>query len=150
MGNESALRAIDGGGQVAVEPDWSLTYSAADDRVAAAEHWRSIVREMREVGTLAEANGAQIERAVDLRIVYERARRHVAEHGAVNPPRRGNAKAIARVSPYWQVMREAASDLDRTEAELGLSPRRRGAATKVDRKARAKAAADEFLRPVAK
>ena len=142
------MHAIEGGGQIVVEPDWALTYTSDDDQAAARAHWRSIVAELKQAGTLAEVNGAQIGRAVDMRIVYDLARREVAERGPVSKPKRGNPRAIARLSPYWQAMREAASDLDRIEAELGLSPRRRGAAGKVDRKARAKQAADEFLRPV--
>ena len=142
------MNVIEGGGQIVAEPEWAMIYSTEDAVAAARGHWRSIVRELQAAGTLAEVNGSQIGRAVDLRIVYERARNHVAEHGAVIPPKRGNARAISRVSPHWQAMREAASDLDRIEAELGLSPRRRGSATKVDKKGRARAAADEFLRPV--
>ncbi len=144
------MNVIEGGGQTVIEPDWSLTYSSEDDQAAARAHWRSVVAELTAAGTLAEVNGAQIGRAVDMRIVYDLARREVAEHGPVIKPKRGNPKSIARLSPHWQAMREAAADLDRIEAELGLSPRRRAQAGKVDRKARAKAAADEFLRPVAR
>ena len=134
------------GGQGLREPEWSDAYTDPLDVAAARAHWAEIVRELRDAGTLAAVNGAAIMRAVDFRIVYEHARREVAERGLVIKPKRGSKTAIARPSPYWGAMREAASDLDRIEAELGLSPRRRGAVTKVDRKSRARAAADEFLR----
>ena len=46
----------------------------------------------------------------------------------------------------WQVeMRAADSDATTAEMELCLSPRRRGAATKVERKKRAATAADGYL-----
>lgn len=139
------MEIIEGGPGLA-EPDWSQTYDDALDVVAARAHWSEIVRELREAGTLAAVNGSAVMRAVDFRIAYEKARREVAARGMVIPAKRGSKTSIARPSPYWSAMREAASDLDRMEAELGLSPRRRGAVTKVDRKSRARAAADEFLR----
>jgi phage terminase small subunit len=83
-------------------------------------------------------------------VIYDRCSREVAENGAVLKPKRGNPKAIARLSPHFQAMREAASDAAALEAELGLSPRRRSAAAKVVKKARAARASDAYLRPVAK
>jgi len=44
-------------------------------------------------------------------------------------------------------MREMASDAALLEAEFGLSPRRRSAATKAERKTRVARASDEFIQP---
>jgi hypothetical protein len=41
-------------------------------------------------------------------------------------------------------MREAGSDADRIEAELGISPRRRGSASKIERKQAKARAADAY------
>lgn len=140
------MNVIDGGNGSIEEPDWSQIYSDVLELDAARKHWAEIIRELRASDTLAPVNGQAIERVVNFRLIYARALQHVAEHGFVIPPKRGSKTAIARSSPYWVIMREAASDLDRMEAELGLSPRRRGAVTKVDRKARARVAADDYLK----
>ncbi len=127
------------------EPDWSAVYSDEVEQAGASQHWHGILSELRRLQALTAENASQIERLVHHRIVHAEAVRMVAENGAVTKPSARNAKSIARVSPWWTVMREAASDCDRIEAELGLSPRRRGgvatvAPVKATRKAR-----DEFL-----
>lgn len=143
------MNVIDGGAQVVAEPDWSQVYTDSLDLAFARDEWRGLVQALTAAGTLAPENARMMERCIDFRIAYERAKRVVAEKGLVVPPRRGNKTAIARPSPYWHAMREAASDLDRIEGELGLPPRRRGSVTKVDRKQRARTAADAYLRPIA-
>lgn len=72
------------------------------------------------------------------------------ENGAVTKPRRGNTKAIARISQHFSAMREMAADAASLESELGLSPRRRSSAAKTERKARTARPSDNYLRPVAK
>jgi phage terminase small subunit len=142
------MKVIDGGQQIVEEPDWEQTYSDTLDVGFARTEWRLLVAALTEAGTLAPENARQMQRCVDFRIAYEKALRQVAEKGIVIPPKRGSKTAIARPSPYWHAMREAAADLDRIEGELGLPPRRRGSVTKVDRKQRARQAADAYLRPV--
>jgi len=94
---------------------------------------------------LAAANGHSIQRLVCAYLMFDRMYREVAETGVVMKPRRGNSKAIARVSPYFTAMREAGSDAATIEAELGISPRRRGTAVKAERKQRRERAADAYL-----
>lgn len=143
------MEAIEGGGKTVIEPDWMQVYSDSLDIAAARSHWKSLERALLDAGTLAPENAAMMERCVHFRIAYEKAHREVADKGVVIPPKRGSKTAIARPSPHWHAMREAAADLDRIEGELGLPPRRRGSVTKVDRKQRARMAADAYLRPVA-
>lgn len=143
------MQLIDGGQQIVTEPDWPSVYSDDLDIAFARSEWQVLVEALTMAGTLAKENARMMERCIDMRIVYEKAKRQVAEKGMVLPPKRGSKTAIARPSPYWHAMREAASDLDRIEGELGLPPRRRGSVTKVDRKQRARQAADAYLRPVA-
>lgn len=126
---------IDGTGTIVPEPDWTLLLSDGLELAAAAEHWRRITTEMKDREILAPANAHAIQRLVLAYIVFDRCSREVAENGAVLKPKRGNPKAIARLSPYFTAMREAGSDADRQEQELGLSPRRRAGAAKVVKKA---------------
>lgn len=144
------MEAIEGTGRVAVEPDWSLLLSDPLEVEAACHHWQRITIEMRERETLAASTGHSIQRLVLAYLIYDRSARVVAEQGAVTKPKRGNPKAIARISPYFTAMREAASDAAALEAELGLSPRRRGGVTKVDRKNRKRSAAAAYLKSVEK
>ena len=139
------MNVIEGTGQIIVEPHWRMLLTDDLEVEAAAEYWRAVTTELRERNLLAPANRHAIQRLVLAYMIYDRSVREVAEHGAVTKPRRGNSKAIARVSPHFTAMREAANDAATLEAELGLSPRRRGAVTKVERKARAARASDEFL-----
>jgi len=143
------MNLLQGTGDVVPEPHWSMLLTDELEIAAAAEHWRRISTEMKERSILAPSNGHAIQRLVLAYVIYDRCSREVAEHGAVLKPKRGNPKAIARTSPHFTAMREAGSDADRMEAELGLSPRRRSTAAKVEKKAKAARASDSYLRPVA-
>ncbi|MBS7545107.1 phage terminase small subunit P27 family [Ancylobacter oerskovii] len=138
------MNVIDGTGQIVPEPHWRMLLTDDLEIDAATEYWRAVTTELRERNLLAPANRHAIQRLVLAYVIYDRSVRDVAENGAVTKPKRGNPKAIARVSPHFTAMREAANDAATLEAELGLSPRRRGAVTKVERKARAARASDEF------
>ncbi len=141
-----SVTSIDGTGEIVPEPDWESHFSDVLDRVAASEHWRLITTELKERGLLAPANGHSAQRLVNTYVVYDRMAREVAENGAVTKPKRGSKTAIARISPYFTAMREAGSDAANLEAELGLSPRRRGAVTKVERKQKVARASDAYLK----
>lgn len=142
------MKSIDGTGHIVEPPDWASVFSDELDIAAAVEHWRRLTTELRDRDLLAPANGHAIERLVNAYVIYDRAAKAVAEHGAVTKPRRGNAKAIPRVSPYFKVMREASAEAAALESELGLSPRRRSGATKVAHGKKAARAADAYLKPV--
>lgn len=126
-----SLVPIDGTGAIVAEPDWALLLTDDLEIAAAAEHWRRVTTELRERDLLAPANAHAVQRLVLAYLVFDRCSREVAENGAVLKPKRGNPKAIARLSPYFTAMREAGSDADRQEQELGISPRRRSGAAKV-------------------
>lgn len=140
------MNVIEGLGVTVPEPEWQSLFSDALEIAAAREHWRIITTEMRDRQLLAAANGHSIQRLVCAYLMFDRMYRHVAEHGVVLKPRRGNSKAITRVSPAFAAMREAGSDATALEAELGISPRRRGSTTKTDRKQRRERASDTYLR----
>lgn len=130
------MNVIEGTSLIVIEPDWSLLLSDALELDAAKEHWRRITAEMRERETLSPGNAHAIQRLVIAYLIYDRCSCEVAERGAVLKPKRGNPKAIARLSPYFTAMREAAADADRQEQELGIAPRRRAGAGKVEKKVR--------------
>lgn len=140
------MNVIEGTGSIVVEPDWESFFSDVLEIAAAKEHWRIITTELKERQLLAAANGHSVQRLVCSYLMFDRMYREVAENGVVSKPRRGNSKAIARVSPYFTAMREAGSDAAALEAELGISPRRRGSVTKAERKQRKERASDAFLK----
>lgn len=140
------LSSIDGTGAIVAEPDWSLLLTDDLELAAAGEHWRRVTIELKDRDLLAPANAHAIQRLVMAYIVYDRCAREVAENGAVLKPKRGNPKAIARLSPYFTAMREAGSDADRQEQELGIAPRRRSGAAKATRKVTRSRGADAYLK----
>jgi P27 family predicted phage terminase small subunit len=147
MGMNVTLSVTDGGDGRPPEPDWASLYSDELDIVAAHEHWGIVTRELDTAGTLAVANGSAIQRLVEFRVQYERASKHVAEHGAILPPKNKRAK-VGQWNPFWSVMRQADKAILAIEAELGLAPVRRGKATRVQRGKKANRAADAYIKPV--
>jgi P27 family predicted phage terminase small subunit len=144
------MDVIEGTGEIVAEPDWSLALSDPLEVAAAREHWRRISADMREAGTLAPGNAHSMQRLVNAYLVYDRAAREVTENGAVMKPKRGNPKAIARVSPYFTAMREAGSDAALLEDKLGVSPYGRNKVGKAQQRKRKSSAAANYLKPVAK
>jgi len=140
------MNVIEGTGLIVSEPDWALLLTDELERAAAADHWRRITGELREREVLSASNAHAIQRLVLAYIVYDRCSREVAESGAVLKPKRGNPKSIARLSPYFTAMREAGSDADRQEQELGISPRRRAGAAKVETKVKRQQAGGGYLK----
>lgn len=141
------MKAVHDTGSVVSEPSWPMLLTDELEIAAAAEHWRIVTTEMRSRSTLSPVNRHAIQRLVLSYIVSDRAAREVLENGAVTKPRRGNSKAIARLSPHFIAMREAASDAATLEAELGLAPRRRSVG-KVEGAKKASRAADAYLKSV--
>ena len=138
------LQGIAGGEGVPSEPDWSLIYKGTDDVSAAHEEWGVVVRETQDAGTITVANGHAIRRLVEFRIQYERASRIVARQGTIVPAKRTR---VPQINPYWVTMRQADEALKVLEAELGISPVRRGRATKVRREKKIEPASDRYLKP---
>ncbi len=141
------LATVDGGNGLPVEPEWHLLFTDETDIALAREEWGIVTREMREMTTIAVANGHAVKRLVMFRVQYERAARHVAEHGAMMSAKRAG---VLKANPYWTILRQADEGIRILEAELGIAPVRRGKATKLQRKARAPRASDNYLKPVAR
>lgn len=142
-----AFATIEGGDGHLPEPDWSKLFDDELDQAAATEQWGITVREMRDAGTLATVNSHQIKRLVIAYVNHDVAARRIAEQGAVIKAKR---TSVPSYNPWWTILQQASSQATQLEAELGLSPRRRNAAGKVQRKKTAARAADNYLKPVAK
>jgi P27 family predicted phage terminase small subunit len=139
------MQAVENTGSIVAEPDWESIFSDELDIGHAKEHWRVITTELSDRQLLSMANGHALQRLVMAYIVYDKAANEVAEHGAVSKPKKGNSRAIARVSPNFQVMREMANDAATLEAEFGLAPRRRAAAKKAELNKKVPRKADVYL-----
>ncbi|MCP3729268.1 P27 family phage terminase small subunit [Sphingomonas sp. MG17] len=129
------------------EPDWERLLPDAAERIAASAHWQRIVGEMRERETFADSNSHSVQRLVLAYLVYDRCSLSVATDGLVTEPAKDNPKAIARLSIYYQAMREAEKTTERLEQQLGLTPGRRAKVGKVVKKRERSAGADAFLGP---
>jgi P27 family predicted phage terminase small subunit len=138
---------MDGTGEIVPEPDWTSLFNDELEIGAAGEHWRRITTELKDRGLMSPGNAHALQRLVVAYVLYDRSLREVAEQGAVTKPKRGSKTAIARTSPHFVAMRELGSDAAVLEAEFGLSPRRRSAATKAERKTKVVRASDEFTKP---
>lgn len=139
------MEVIEGSGQIVPEPDWESLFSDVLEISSAHEHWRVVTTELKDRSLMSAGNAHALQRLVVSYVIYDRALREVAEHGAVTKPKRGNTRAIARTSPHFSVMREMASDSAILEAEFGLSPRRRSVASKAEKKTTVKRASDTYL-----
>jgi P27 family predicted phage terminase small subunit len=129
-------------------PNWSLLFSDSIEIASAQESWRVVTIELRERDLLTDTNRPLILRLVSAYVLYERELRHVAEHGAVIQPKRGNTKAIARVNPHFTTMSKLSIEASTLEGLLGISPRSRGKVTPAARKASRTRAADRYLKVV--
>jgi len=129
------------------EPDWAQLLPDAVERAAARAHWRAIAGEMQERETLSPANSHALLRLVLAYVVYDRCSLVVALEGMVTQPKADNPKAIPRLSVHYKAMEGAEKTAERLEAQLGLSPGRRGRVGKVTKKRERRADADAFLGP---
>ena len=129
------------------EPKWSALCEGKIEIAAAKAHWTRIIGEMQARETLAEANGHSVQRLVLAYINYDRAAAMVAKLGVVDEPSSDNPRSISRLSIHFKAMSEAEKTAERLEAQLGLSPQRRGKVAKVTKKRERSAGADAFLGP---
>ncbi|MDQ1081434.1 P27 family phage terminase small subunit [Pseudoroseomonas cervicalis] len=144
-----ALGVIAGPGMDIEEPLWELLIPDRPDglsaplREVAHREWVRVTAELRETQTLAAVNRHAVQRLVLAYVRYDAAAAMVMRDGAVVESPRTKVPQLN----LWQVeMRQADSDATGAEMELCLSPRRRSAAGKVQRKVKRATAADTYLR----
>lgn len=128
-----------------VEPEWARLLPDLKERAAASEHWRRVAGEMDAGQILAPSNGHALQRLVMAYLVYDRCSTMVAVDGLVIAKTAENPRSIERLSIYYKAMREAESTAERLEAQLGLTPGKRGKVGKVVRTRERSAGADAFL-----
>lgn len=131
--------------QLVTEPKWAVLLADSKERLAAKRHWKCVTEEMRQLETLSASNAHALQRLVMAYIIFDRCSAVVASQGLVIEPAADNPKAIARLSIHYKAMREAGNEAERLEAQLGLSPGRRGRVGKVVKKRERSAGADAFL-----
>lgn len=141
------LDVIDGGDGYPPEPRWAATFGRAADRTAAAEHWKSIVAELRSAEKLAAANGHAILRLVVAYMTFDRSAKEVMKSG---PVMKAPKTKVPTYNPWWTTMSNAASQASALEKELCITPRERNAGGKVAKKTTKKTGAAAYLKPVAK
>lgn len=115
------------------DPDWT---SRLDDILEVAEAtrlWGLFRGEMEAAGTFSAANWPALRDLVLIHILIGRALNEAITSGSVSKPKRGNAKAIARVSPHVEVATRLGRWALALEESLGLSPSARNRAGKVKR-----------------
>lgn len=132
---------------IVAEPKWSTLLPDAAERKVAAAHWRRISTEMKDREILSASNGHALQRLVLAYLVYDRCSQSLADGGIVDEPSPENPKAIARLSIHYKAMREAEKTAERLEAQLGLTPGKRGRVGKVAKRRERTAGADAFLGP---
>ncbi|MBC9176775.1 P27 family phage terminase small subunit [Pseudoroseomonas ludipueritiae] len=144
-----ALDVIAGPGMDVEEPDWELLIAERPDglhanlRKMARREWSRVCGELRDMQTLAAVNRHAVQRLVLAYIRYDLAAAKVLLEGeVVGSPNTG----VPQLSMWQVAMRQADSDATTAEMELCLNPRRRGAATKVQRKTKRVTAADSYLK----
>lgn len=142
-----ALDVIAGGDGIPPEPNWRAIFGRQADRTAAAEHWKSIVAEVRSAEKLAAANGHAILRLVVAYMTFDRSAKEVMKLGPVIKAKR---TGVPTFNPWWTTMSNAAAQAAAVEKELCISPRDRNAGGKVIRKARKQTGAAAYLKPVEK
>jgi P27 family predicted phage terminase small subunit len=141
------LDVIAGGDGAPPEPNWRSIFGREADRKVAAEHWKSIVAEIRSAEKLASANGHAILRLVVAYMTFDRSAKEVMKSG---PVMKANKTGVPTYNPWWTTMSNAGSQAAALEKELCISPRDRNSGGKVERKARKTTAAANYLKPVAK
>ena len=142
-----ALDVIDGGDGSPPEPRWQAIFGRAADRTAAAEHWKSIVAEIRSAEKLASANGHAILRLVVAYMTFDRSAKEVMKSG---PVMKAKNTGVPTHNPWWTTMSNASAQAQALEKELCISPRERNAGGKVVRKVKRQTGAAAYLKPVAK
>ena len=105
------------------EPDWALLLQDPLDIVAAREHWTRVTGELRLAGRWSPANEHAVWRLVIAWCLYDRSARMTLEQGAVVKAKR---TGVPQYNLHFAAMNSAAQQALQLEAELMLSPRKRG------------------------
>ncbi len=105
------------------EPDWALLLNDALDIAAARDSWLIVTAELRAAGRWTPANAHAVERLCIAYCLYDRAAREVLEHGAIT---RAAKTKVPQYSLHFTVLGNMDGVATRLEAELMISPRKRG------------------------
>lgn len=135
---------IEGGDGVPPEPNWRGIFGRAADRTAAAEYWRMLISEIRAAEKLAVANSHSIKRLVVAYVTFDISAKEVLKTG---PVMKAKKTGVPTYNPWWTTMSNAASQAQALEKELCVSPRERGAGSKVEKRAPRATGSSRYLKP---
>lgn len=138
----SVLQLIPGGAAADIpEPNWYLIYPDSGDIDFAHTEWLRLVADMRAMSTYSLANHHSMERLVRTRVILNRSLRVVEEDGAVLI---SSSTCNVVQNKHWAIVRQSDAMIRALEAELCISPYRRGKAGKI-KSAGGAGAADRYL-----
>jgi P27 family predicted phage terminase small subunit len=138
------LVELPGGDGVPPEPNWRTIFGRAADRESAASYWKSLISEMRAAEKLAVANAHSIKRLVVAYVTYDISAKEVLKSGPVMKAKR---TGVPTHNPWWTTMSNASSQAQALEKELCVSPRDRNSGGKIEKAARRRTGADNYLKP---
>lgn len=124
------------------EPEWNQTFSDPLDQEIASATWRAATADMRAAGTLSHTQATQLRRYVFFVVQFESCMRQLDAAGVIKTAPRTK---VAMTNPLWTIAHQSDKAALEHEAELGLSPRRRAAATAAKGRKKAASAADSYL-----
>lgn len=109
------------------EPDWKETGLTEAEGVTASKYWATIVHELQQQQTLAEANRHMVIRLVLAMITYEEATAQVQRDGAIIEAPKTKVKMQ---HPALSVANAQGKIIRQLEGDLGIMVTKRAAAAK--------------------
>ena len=134
---------IAGGDGVPPEPNWRSIFGRAADREAASSYWKSIISEMRSAEKLAVANSHAVIRLVVAYVTFDQSAKEVIKSG---PVIKAKKTGVPTYNPWWTTMSNADSQAAALEKSLCISPRERGAGTRVEKRIKRQQAGGGYLK----
>lgn len=123
-----------------VEPNWFIVFGRKAERETASAYWATIVAELERIGKADATTGHAVMRLVVAYVGYDVAAKNAIMSGAVKPAKKSG---VLCHNPWASAMTNAASQAQRLERELCLTPRTAPKGGKPA--ARRATAASEFL-----
>lgn len=105
------------------EPEWSLLITDPLEIQEARSNWARVAGEMREAGRWTATNNHAVLRLIMAYLLYDRSLREVLEKGAIVA---SSKTKVPQHSLHYNVMSASAEAALRLEADLMISPRKRG------------------------
>ena len=123
------------------QPNWSEVYEHQIDVDFASDEWAILVSELKSNNTYSPAILHTMERLIHARVAFNQAQRQVGRYGTIVISTKTSNAVQNR---YWTIVRQADAIIRAIEAELCISPYRRGKAGKI-KAGGGKTLADQYI-----